>query len=100
MSAPKQPVQQHMVSVSDPNNVPELFANSLIGIQVRDGLCHLTFGVVRPKHNQIGAPSEEHVVSGRLILPFQVLDAMTGMVSDLKRAMTMNAAIGSQGPVN
>ena len=100
MSAPKHPLQQQAINLTDPNNVPEMFANSLIGIQVRDGLCHLTFGIVRPKHSGLGTPIDEHVVSARLILPLQILESMAAVASDLKKAMTMNAIIGSAGPVN
>jgi hypothetical protein len=101
MAAPKAPVQGAALMLSDPNNVPDVFANSLAGIQVRDGgLCHLTFGVMRPKHSGTGNAADEYVVSARLILPFPVLEGICGMVADIKKAVALNAMTSSDGPAN
>jgi len=101
MAAPKTPVQGKALALSDPNNVPDVFANSLAGIQVRDdGLCHLTFGVMRPRHSGTGNAADEHVVSARLILPLPVLEAISSMVADIKRAMALNAITSTSGPAN
>ena len=102
MSAPKIAVQQQTLELSDPNPVPEQFANSLAGIQVRDGLCHLTFGIVRPKHSGTGSSTNEHIVSARLIMPFSVLDGISKMTGDLQKAMAMTAMLGTpqNGVVN
>lgn len=100
MSALKHPAQQQALNLTDPDNVTEWLANSLIGVRIAEAHCFLTFDIVQPKHPEPGAPEVEHVAPVRLVLPFQVLESMAVAVSNLKSAMALNTVIGSQVPVS
>lgn len=92
MSSPKAPSQQKVLPLADPYGVPEVFAHELSGMQARqDGTCHLTFSIIRPKHQMPGVmrndPDNERVVAARLILPIAAVERMMESFRQLKMAM-------------
>lgn len=100
MSAPNKPSQQKTLPLTDPNNVAEVFTYELSGIQCRNGTAHLTFSVVRPKHSKAGAHANssdhERVVTSRLVMPMNVLEALAQASEQVKNAMKLNQMTGDQ----
>jgi hypothetical protein len=92
MSSPKAPSQQQLLALTDPNNVTEAFANTLVGLGIRDGIAHVTLSVVRPRHNTIGgATQDEQVMSARVAMPVPTLAALAQAFTQLQTAMRMQA---------
>jgi hypothetical protein len=92
MSSPKAPSQQKVLPLVDPDNVREVFAHELSGIQARqDGTCHLTFSVSRPGHQMPGVtqndPDHQRVVTARLVLPLPAVQQMMESFRQLLLAM-------------
>lgn len=101
MSASKKPAQQKVLPLTDPNNVVEVFADELSGIQCGNGTAHLTFSVIRPKHSKAGSHANsddrERVVMARLVVPMQILEAITQAHERLKEAIKLNEMTSVQG---
>lgn len=101
MSAPTKPLQQKTLPLTDPNNVAEVFADELTGIQCRNGAAHLTFSVFRPKHSKAGAHANstdhERVVTSRLVIPMNALEALAQANEQVKNAMKLNQMNADQG---
>lgn len=92
MSVPKHPKSavNSLPKLTDPNTIQEVFANHLVGINIRDGIVHLTFSVIRPKHNlQTHGNDDENVVTARLALPISTMESLIGGFDHLKTAMQM-----------
>lgn len=88
MAKTKIPERKPTTPLSDWNYVQETFSNSLISIQIRDNIAHITFGVVRPRHDLGGKPiGDENIVSSRQVMPVTVLASLTDAFVNLRASM-------------
>ena len=88
MAKTKIPERKATTPLCDWNYVQETYSNSLISIQIRDDIAHITFGVVRPRHDLSGKPmGDENIVSSRQVMPVAVLAALTDAFLNLRASM-------------
>lgn len=88
MAKTKIPERKNTTPLSDWNYVRETFSNSLISIQIRDDIAHITFGVIRPRHDLMGKPiGDENIVSSRQVMPVSVLASLTDGFLNLRASM-------------
>lgn len=95
MSAPKQPSGQQLPKLIDPNNVQDthVFANHLVGMGFKDGVVHLTFSHLRPKHSSNGTASDENVLVSCMSVTPAVMEMLTQGYAQLTSALVMQAAM-------
>lgn len=88
MAKTKIPERKATTPLCDWNYVQETYSNSLISIQIRDDIAHITFGVVRPRHDLSGKPmGDENIVCSRQVMPVSVLAALTEAFMNLRTSM-------------
>ncbi|MFM7084180.1 MAG: hypothetical protein ACKOW3_04135 [Hyphomicrobium sp.] len=88
MAKTKIPERKASTPLCDWNYVQETFSNTLISVQIRDDIAHLTFGVLRPRHDLSGKPmGDENIVSSRQVMPVSVLAALTEAFVNLRTSM-------------
>ena len=94
MASPKHPGLhvQSLPKLTDPNNVQEVYANHTVGLNYRDGMMHITFSVIRPRHSGATGPDEENVVAVRIALPAMTMGALVDAYGQLQKAMQMQQA--------
>jgi len=83
--------------LSDPNDVPEVYADELAGISWTNGAVHLTYNVVRPTHAMPGTmqndPDMRRLVVSRLVLPGQLLGPMIAALQQVQIAMQQSPPV-------
>lgn len=92
MASPKLPAAQAL-ALTDPHTVQEVFVNSVAGIQIRDGIAHLTFAVIRPRHDTVnGVSQDEQVVAARIAMPVHTAASIGAGLNQLQTAMAMQSS--------
>ena len=100
MSAPKPPLQQEGLGLTDPHNVPERFANTLAGIQIRNSFVplHIWSGTAnafrRPRKRGRAYRGGTHCCSTT------VAKTLTAAYANLKTAMALAASPSQSGTLD
>jgi len=104
MASPRAPTQHEVLPLLDPACIQEVFAHELSGLQLRkDGTCHFTFAVIRPKHSVPGTGvggDDERVVTVRLVMPQAGAAGVAQALSQLQKAILLNQAASDQSTPN
>jgi hypothetical protein len=90
------------VSLIDPHNVQEVFANNVI-MRIRDGVVHLTLCAARPcGADEKGAVVDEHVVTARAVMSVPTLLSMFQSFQQIQRNQESqeNKPLHQQQPAN
>jgi hypothetical protein len=94
MSSPKQPSGPPLPKLIDPNNVQDTptFANHLVGLGCKDGVWHLTFSHIRPKHSNNGTATDENVLIACISVTAPVMTMLAQGFEQLNAAMQLQNA--------
>jgi hypothetical protein len=71
------------VTIEDPNNVREIFADAVVGFDIEGGVVRITLAVARPRDFKSGIDSEANlVVVSRLLLSRKCAEVVRGVLND------------------
>jgi hypothetical protein len=89
----EQPEAHQIPPVSDPDHVPETFANGPMNCIIIGSVAQLTFTNIRPSANDLlkgsREPAIEAVVRARIVIPTEILPAIRDV---------LNNVLGQSGP--